>query len=302
MSLCGRKDNSTYANNIILNQLILSIASLMFSFIKMKKILILLTLVFNTIANVAFSESPIIGLKSIDIIRGWRENDKSHMAAIRIEMEEGWKTYWRVPGLGGIPPLINWNESKNIKKFTPIWPAPYIYKEYGLRTIGYKNELVLPLRIQPIDISKPIYFSATIDFGICDDVCVPIQSTIKAELPKRTSIGKNIIKKALTRKIISGIDNPIKFISCDFIPVENGFEIIATLKNSNNFDEDSFGVIEYPMDQNSWVSQKTSSVSNKNLKVIASLHTKGINFIDRSNLNLTIFSKNEVIEFNGCSH
>ena len=97
----------------------------------MKKILILLTLVFNTTANVAFSESPIIGLKSIDIIRGWRENDKSHMAAIRIEMEEGWKTYWRVPGLGGIPPLINWNESKNIKKFTPIWPAPYIYKDYG---------------------------------------------------------------------------------------------------------------------------------------------------------------------------
>ena len=56
------------------------------------------------------------------------------------------------------------------------------------------------------------------------------------------------------------------------------------------------------MDQNSWVSQKISSVSNKNLKVIASLHTKGINFIDRSNLNLTIFSKNEVIEFNGCSN
>ena len=42
----------------------------MFSFIKMKKILILLTLVFNTTANVAFSESPIIGLKSVDIIRG----------------------------------------------------------------------------------------------------------------------------------------------------------------------------------------------------------------------------------------
>lgn len=273
----------------------------MFIFIKMKKILILLTLLFNTTANIAFSESPTIGLKSIDIIRGWRESDKSHMAAIRIKLEEGWKTYWRVPGLGGIPPLINWSKSKNIKKITPIWPAPYIYKEYGLRTIGYKNELILPLRIQPIDNSKPIYFSATIDFGICDDVCVPIQSNIEAELPKRTSIGKNIIKKALDRKIISGIDSPIKFISCNFVPVEYGFEITAILKNYTNFSENSFGVIEYPMDQNSWVSQKSSSVSNKKLKVIASLHTKGINFLDRSNLNLTIFSKNEVMEFNGCS-
>ena len=90
----------------------------MLIFITMKKIMILLVLLFNIVGNSVFSQSPIIGLKSVDIIRGWRQNDDIHIAAIDIKLEEGWKTYWRVPGIGGIAPILNWEKSKNIKNIS----------------------------------------------------------------------------------------------------------------------------------------------------------------------------------------
>ena len=88
----------------------------MLIFNRMKKLMILLILLFNTSGSSAYSQSPIIGLKSVDIIRGWRQSNDVHIAAINISMEKGWKTYWRVPGVGGIPPLFDWNKSKNIKE------------------------------------------------------------------------------------------------------------------------------------------------------------------------------------------
>ncbi|HPG88442.1 MAG TPA: protein-disulfide reductase DsbD family protein, partial [Hyphomicrobium sp.] len=49
-----------------------------------------------------------------------------HMyAAIEIEMQTGWKTYWRVPGdAGGIPPEFDLSASENAKDVTVLYPAP----------------------------------------------------------------------------------------------------------------------------------------------------------------------------------
>ena len=93
-------------------QLLLSIVPLLLIFITMKKIMILLVLLFNIVGSSVVSQSPIIGLKSVDIIRGWRQSDDIHIAAINIKLEDGWKTYWRVPGIGGIAPILNWEKSK----------------------------------------------------------------------------------------------------------------------------------------------------------------------------------------------
>lgn len=280
--------------------MLLSIAQLMLIFITMKKIMILIILLCNTIGNSAHSQSPIEGLKSVNIIRGWRQSADIHIAAINIQMEEGWKTYWRVPGVGGIPPLFNWGESKNIKNISQIWPTPNIYNEFGTRTIGYKEKLILPLQIQPIDQNKTMYLSATIDFGICADVCVPIQTKVEAELPKRTSIGRSRILNVMGQSIVPGNKSPIKIISCDIIPVKDGFNIKATFENIASLNGKTFGVIEYPTKPNNWINQKASKVSINQLEVNATLYIEGANFIDRSNIKLTVFTSNKAFEFNGC--
>ncbi len=281
-------------------QLLLSIVPLLLIFITMKKIMILLVLLFNIVGSSVFSQSPIIGLKSVDIIRGWRQSDDIHIAAINIKLEDGWKTYWRVPGIGGIAPILNWEKSKNIKNISQIWPTPNIYNEYGLQTIGYKDELLLPLQIQPIDKKQPIHLSITIDFGICSDVCVPIQTTVEERLPERTSIGKKNILDTLEKAILSGNKSPFKIVKCNIVPIKDGFEVNAFFEGLTSFDKDTLGVVEYPVKQNGWINQKASLVSGNQLNVHATVYNKSIHFIDRSDLTLTIFTKNKAFEFDGC--
>ena len=272
----------------------------MFIFITMKKIMILLVLLFNIAGSSVFSQSPIIGLKSVDIIRGWRQSDDIHIAAINIKLEDGWKTYWRVPGIGGIAPMLNWEKSKNIKNISQIWPTPNIYNEYGLQTIGYKDELLLPLQIQPIDKKQPIHLSITIDFGICSDVCVPIQTSVEEKLPERTSFGKKNILDTLEKTILSGNKSLFKIVKCNIIPIKDGFEVNAFFEGLTSFDKDTLGVVEYPVKQNGWINQKASLVSGNQLNVHATVYNKSIHFIDRSDLTLTIFTKNKAFEFGGC--
>ena len=281
-------------------QLLLSIVPLLLIFITMKKIMILLVLLFNIVGSSVFSQSPIIGLKSVDIIRGWRQSDDIHIAAINIKLEDGWKTYWRVPGIGGIAPILNWEKSKNIKNISQIWPTPNIYNEYGLQTIGYKDELLLPLQIQPIDKKQPIHLSITIDFGICSDVCVPIQTAVEERLPERTSIGKKNILDTLEKAILSGNKSPFKIVKCNIVPIKDGFEVNAFFEGLASFDKDTLGVVEYPVKQNGWINQKASLVSGNQLNVHATVYNKSIHFIDRSDLTLTIFTKNMAFEFDGC--
>lgn len=281
-------------------QLLLSIVPLLLIFITMKKIMILLVLLFNIVGSSVFSQSPIIGLKSVDIIRGWRQSDDIHIAAINIKLEDGWKTYWRVPGIGGIAPILNWEKSKNIKNISQIWPTPNIYNEYGLQTIGYKDELLLPLQIQPIDKKQPIHLSITIDFGICSDVCVPIQTAVEERLPERTSIGKKNILDTLEKAILSGKKSPFKIVKCNIVPIKDGFEVNAFFEGLTSFDKDTLGVVEYPVKQNGWINQKASLVSGNQLNVHATVYNKSIHFIDRSDLTLTIFTKNKAFEFDGC--
>jgi len=281
-------------------QLLLSIVPLLLIFITMKKIMILLVLLFNIVGSSVFSQSPIIGLKSVDIIRGWRQSDDIHIAAINIKLEDGWKTYWRVPGIGGIAPILNWEKSKNIKNISQIWPTPNIYNEYGLQTIGYKDELLLPLQIQPIDKKQPIHLSITIDFGICSDVCVPIQTAVEERLPERTSIGKKNILDTLEKAILSGNKSPFKIVKCNIVPIKDGFEVNAFFEGLASFDKDTLGVVEYPVKQNGWINQKASLISGNQLNVHATVYNKSIHFIDRSDLTLTIFTKNKAFEFDGC--
>ena len=45
-------------------------------------------------------------------------------AGIEIQLEPGWKTYWRYPGDSGVPPSSISPARENVKSVTPLWPAP----------------------------------------------------------------------------------------------------------------------------------------------------------------------------------
>lgn len=108
-------------------------------------------------------------------------------AGIQIKLQPGWKTYWRYPGDSGVPPTFDFSGSENLKTATVLWPAPTRFADGGGNSIGYKGEVILPLRVVPQNTTKPVKLRLVLDYAICENLCVPVKA--KAEIVLSGSAG-----------------------------------------------------------------------------------------------------------------
>ena len=58
------------------------------------------------------------------------------MAALEIELHNGFKTYWRTPGDSGVPPTFDWAASTNVAAVEPLWPVPKRFETRSTCRIG----------------------------------------------------------------------------------------------------------------------------------------------------------------------
>lgn len=104
------------------------------------------------------------------------------LGGIAFQLQPGWKTYWRTPGDSGVPPRFDFAKSDNIEAVTVLWPAPHEFPDgAGGTSLGYKNQVVLPLRIVAKNPDKPVVLRAAIAYAVCEKLCVPVEAD--AELP-----------------------------------------------------------------------------------------------------------------------
>lgn len=104
-------------------------------------------------------------------------------AGIEISLDDGWKTYWRNPGTSGVPPRFDFAGSENVAEATPLYPAPMRFTERDGDTIGYKATVVFPIEIKPADAKKPVTLKLAAEYGVCKDVCIPVQPSLTLVLP-----------------------------------------------------------------------------------------------------------------------
>ncbi len=102
---------------------------------------------------------------------------------LQFRMKPGWKIYWRSPGDAGFPPSPDWAGSSNLFEVKIDWPAPERFTVLGLQTLGYKNEVLLPLTVAPLEPGKPLGLKARIPFLTCSDICVPYEAKLALSLP-----------------------------------------------------------------------------------------------------------------------
>lgn len=105
---------------------------------------------------------------------------------IEIELADGWKTYWRNPGSSGVPPLLDWSSSSNLASADVRYPAPSRFKDRDGATIGYKQHLILPVVVQPRDPKRELTLTLGIEYGVCKDICVPMQARLELVIPPGT--------------------------------------------------------------------------------------------------------------------
>jgi DsbC/DsbD-like thiol-disulfide interchange protein len=99
------------------------------------------------------------------------------LGGIAIQLQPGWKTYWRTPGDSGVPPRFDFSKSENVEAVTVLWPAPMKFDDGASgHSFGYKTQVVLPLRIIARKPDKPVTLRAEINYAVCEELCIPVEA------------------------------------------------------------------------------------------------------------------------------
>jgi DsbC/DsbD-like thiol-disulfide interchange protein len=99
------------------------------------------------------------------------------LGGIAFQLQPGWKTYWRTPGDSGVPPRFDFSKSENIEAVTILWPAPTKFDDgAGGHSLGYHDQIVLPLRIVAKNADKAVTLRAAINYAVCEKLCIPVEA------------------------------------------------------------------------------------------------------------------------------
>lgn len=233
------------------------------------------------------------------VLTGWQTEDGTQMLALRLVLAPGWKTYWRSPGDAGIPPEFDWSASRNLGALRIHWPAPSVFHTAGFTTIGYHDELVLPVEVAPLDPSRPVDLAVTIDLGICRDICLPASLALTARI-EAPGAPDPAIRAALAARPRSGAEAGLSGISCGVEPIRDGLRLTATLALPAPGGSETVAI--ETGDRRVWVSEAQASRQGGKLTAVADLVPPDAApfALDRSGVTVTVISDTGAVEITGC--
>jgi suppressor for copper-sensitivity B len=103
---------------------------------------------------------------------------------LHFKLKPGWKVYWRSPGDAGFPPMPDWSPSQNLKTAVVHWPAPSRFEVLGLQSLGYTDEVVLPLTVELMDPAKPLRMAGEVNYLTCQKICIPYTAKLALTMPQ----------------------------------------------------------------------------------------------------------------------
>ncbi len=135
---------------------------------------------------------------------------ESFYIGVRLEMQEGWHTYWENPGDSGSPFDATWEVAQGVIVENVEWPTPITIPYPPLMTFGYEGDVVFPFKVfRAIDSDLS---SITVDFNflICADICIPEKASLTLDL---SSAIPNFL-----------VDEAIKNLPTDFVQTQSIIE------------------------------------------------------------------------------
>ena len=171
---------------------------------------------------------------------GWcvasTQADGSIEAGIQIKLDPGWKTYWRVPGDAGVPPEFDWARSVNVADVAVSWPTPIRFRDQFGESIGYKTEVVFPVRVFPVDWTKKTSVKLTVHYAVCNDICAPVRAELSLDLAAQSSSSRFAGLIARYKTLVPKPVDEVEGLRIDALSVEpNGadFELVVDVKSDD---------------------------------------------------------------------
>ena len=236
---------------------------------------------------------------TLEVRPGWRDAGGTHIAGLDIALAPGWKTYWRSPGDGGIPPRLMLEPTGNIRSVRIAWPVPEVFHQNGLRSVGYTDGVILPLAISTLDGAAPVTLSGRIEIGVCEEICIPVAFPVNIELPA-SGASDPAIRAALADRPMSAADAGMGDITCQATPISDGLRISARIQLPQ-IAETEDTVFELA-GQEIWISQAETTRSGSALTATADMvPPDGKPFaLDRSAVRITVIGGGRAVDIPGC--
>lgn len=237
----------------------------------------------------------------VDVLSGWRSADGTHMAALRIVLDDGWKTYWRAPGEAGIPPRFDWSGSDNLAAVGFHWPVPEVFLSGGLTTLGYGGVFILPFEVAAHDPDSDIALEGRLDFGICEDVCMPLEARVSAVLPAGASDQDPRIVEALAARPVGADAAGVAGAECIVAPIADGLRVSARIEMPP-VGAGEVVVVE-PADPTIWVSQAMVHREGRILTAETDLvppQAKPFD-LEPGSLRITVLAEGHGVDITGCT-
>lgn len=238
-------------------------------------------------------------LVSMELLPGWETSRGTVMSGVRLRLTPGWKTYWRAPGEAGIPPRFSWAGSENLASAGFHWPVPDVFETSGMRSIGYHDEVVIPLELTPTDPARNIRLTGTVDLGICEDICVPVSLNFAADVSVSERRDPAIVA-ALVDQPRSADEAGVTGVSCSFVPDGRGMRVTASVDlQPLGFDE---VVVIESGDPGLWVSPSQVERTGGRLTASANIVPVGDDplSIDRARMRVTVIGGGAAVDIRGC--
>jgi DsbC/DsbD-like thiol-disulfide interchange protein len=233
------------------------------------------------------------------LLPGWRMPGGHRMAALHLTLAPHWKTYWRAPGAAGIPPQFDWSGSSNVAEVRLHWPSPEVITLNGLQSIGYLDELVLPLEVVPIDLDQPVDLRLQMGLGICKDICMPAALTLSASLAG-AGAADPAIDRALQAQPLTAAEAGVSAVSCTMGPIADGLRVQAHLVMPRQGNPET--VVFEVKDPGIWVDEADESRAGSVLTGVADMvpHLAAPFVLNRSEVTITVIGQGRSVEIKGC--
>lgn len=111
---------------------------------------------------------------------------KPFTVGLWLDHDRGWHTYWRFPGIVGVPTQLKWSLPKGWKAGELIYPEPERTLMFQIKAQGFDRDVMLRTEITPpanLKIGEQVTLTGKAAWMCCGNSCHPDSMDLSLTLP-----------------------------------------------------------------------------------------------------------------------
>lgn len=132
----------------------------------------------------AFADQPLIVTLVSEVTS--IQPGRPFYVGLHLHHGTGYHSYWKFPGVAGVPPGMQWKLPAGFEAGEIEWPEPQRVLMFQIKCQGFERDVVLPMRITPPANLKPgqtVRLEGRSFWMSCLQVCTPGFTDLALNLP-----------------------------------------------------------------------------------------------------------------------